>query len=83
MPVVGDCMTDEVNPGEVVIYSTPLDAEIGRVMVALRDEEELIIKRLKLAGEKQVLRPKHGKDVPVDERIRLLGRGGSVQRPSL
>lgn len=82
-PVVGDCMTDEINPGEVVIYSTKLGAEIGKVMVALRDEEELIIKRLKLAGDKQVLRPNHGKDVPVDERIRFLGRGVSVQRPLL
>ncbi len=82
-PIVGDCMTDEINPGEVVIYSTKLGAEIGKVMVALRDEEELIIKRLKLAGDKQVLRPNHGKDVPVDERIRFLGRGVSVQRPLL
>lgn len=82
-PVVGDCMTDEINPGEVVIYSTRLSAEIGKIMVALRDEEELIIKRLKLAGEQQVLRPNHGKDVPVDERIRFLGRGVSVQRPLL
>jgi hypothetical protein len=82
-PVVGDCMTDEINPGELVIYSTRLGAEIGKIMVALRDEEELIIKRLKLAGDKQVLRPNHGKDVPVDERIRFLGRGVSVQRPLL
>lgn len=82
-PVVGDCMTDEINPGEVVIYSTKLGAEIGKVMVALRDEEDLIIKRLKLVGDTQVLRPNHGKDVPVDERIRFLGRGVSVQRPLL
>lgn len=82
-PVVGACMADEINPGEMVIYSTRLSAEIGKVMVALRDEEELIIKRLKLAGDTQVLRPNHGKDVPVDERIRFLGRGVSVQRPLL
>lgn len=82
-PIVGDCMTDEINPGEVVIYSTRLGAEIGKIMVALRDEEELIIKRLRLEGERQVLRPNHGADVPVDERIRFLGRGVSVQRPLL
>ncbi len=82
-PVIGDCMADEINPNEVVIYSTRLSAEIGRVMVALRDEEDLIIKRLKMVGDKQVLRPNHGKDVPVDERIRFLGRGVSVQRPLL
>lgn len=82
-PVVGDCMADEIKPGEVVIYSTRLSAEIGKIMVALRDEEELIIKRLRLDGERQVLRPNHGKDVPVDERIRFLGRGVSVQRPLL
>lgn len=82
-PVVGDCMLDEISPGEVVIYSTRLGAELGRIMVALRDEEELIIKRLKLVNGKQVLRPNHGEDVPVDERIRFLGRGVSVQRPLL
>ncbi len=82
-PVIGECMTDEIKPGEVVIYSTRLSAEIGRVMVALRDEEELIIKRLRLDGDKQVLRPNHGDDVPVDDRIRFLGRGVSVQRALL
>ncbi len=82
-PVVGDCMEDEIKPGEVVIYSTRLGAEIGKVMVAVRDEEELIIKRLKLVRGAQVLRPNKGADVPVDERIRFLGRGVSVQRPLL
>lgn len=82
-PVVGECMVDDILPGEVVIYSTRLSAEVGRIMVALRDEEELIIKRLKLVGDKQVLRPNQGEDVPVDERIRFLGRGVSVQRALL
>lgn len=82
-PVIGKCMVDDILPGEVVIYSTRLSAEIGRIMVALRDEEELIIKRLKLVGDKQVLRPNQGEDVPVDDRIRFLGRGVSVQRPLL
>lgn len=82
-PVIGECMADEIKPGEVVIYSTRLSAEIGRVMVALRDEEELIIKRLRLDGDRQVLRPNHGEDVPVDDRIRFLGRGVSVQRALL
>jgi len=82
-PVVGECMADEIKAGEVVIYSTRLGAEIGRVMVALRDEEELIIKRLRLDGDLQVLRPNHGADVPVDDRIRFLGRGVSVQRALL
>lgn len=82
-PVAGDCMADEIQLGEVVIYNDCLSAAIGKVMVALRDEEELIIKRLRLAGDKQVLRPNHGKDVLVDERIRFLVRGVSVQRPLL
>jgi transcriptional regulator with XRE-family HTH domain len=82
-PVVGDCMLDELKPGEVVIYSTRLPAEIGKIMVALRDDEELLIKRLKLIGGMQVLHPNRGEDVLVDERIRFLGRGVSVQRPLL
>lgn len=82
-PVVGDCMEDEISPGEIVIYNTKMEPEIGRVMVALRDEEELLIKRLKIVRGVQVLRPNRGEDVPVDERIRFLGRGVSVQRPLL
>lgn len=80
-PVVGDCMLDEIKSGEVVIYNTRLALEIGRIAVALRDEEELLIKRLRLVGGCQVLRPNRGEDVPVDERIRFLGRGVAVQRP--
>jgi phage repressor protein C with HTH and peptisase S24 domain len=83
VPILGNCMADEIVSGDVVLYNPRLNPEIGGIMVALRDEEELIIKRLKLAGDKQVLRPNHGKDVPVDERIRFLGRGVSVQRPLL
>ena len=82
-PVVGDCMEDEIHPGEVVIYSTRLGAEINKIMVALRDEEELLIKRLVVHNGAQILRPNRGEDVPVDERIRFLGRGVSVQRPLL
>lgn len=82
-PVVGDCMEDEIHPGEVVIYSTRLGAELNKIMVALRDEEELLIKRLVVHNGAQILRPNRGEDVPVDERIRFLGRGVSVQRPLL
>lgn len=82
-PVVGDCMEDEIHPGEVVIYSTRLGAEINKIMVALRDEEELLIKRLVVHNGAQLLRPNRGEDVPVDDRIRFLGRGVSVQRPLL
>lgn len=80
-PVVGDCMESEIHSGEIVIYSTRAPIEIGRIVVALRDEDELLIKRLRLIGDRQVLRPNRGEDVPVDERIRFLGRGVAVQRP--
>lgn len=56
-PVVGDCMEDEIHPGEVVIYSTRLGAELNKIMVALRDEEELLIKRLVVHNGAQILRP--------------------------
>jgi len=79
-PVVGDCMMDEIQPGEVVIYNTRLGPEIDRIMVALRNEEELLIKRLRLVDGVQLLRPNHGEDVPVDEQIRFLGRAVSAQR---
>lgn len=83
VPIVGDCMVDDILPGELVIYNTKLSPEIGRVMVALRDEEELLIKRLVAVKGRQILRPNRGEDIPVDERIRFLGLGVSVQRPLL
>lgn len=78
--VTGDCMVDDIMPGEFIIYNTKLSPEIGKVMVALRNEEDLIIKRLRLVKGRQVLRPNQGEDVPVDDSIRFLGRGVSVQR---
>lgn len=79
--VVGDCMKDDIQPGEILIYNDRLSPEIGRIMVALRDEEELLIKRLVLLGEKQFLRPNRGDPVVVDERIRFLGRAVAATRP--
>ncbi len=80
VPVVGDCMVPDLYPGEVLVYNVRLQPEIGRIMVALRDEEELLIKRLVLDGTRQLLRPNKGVPVPVDERIRFLGAAVSAQR---
>lgn len=80
VPVVGDCMKDDLQPGEIVIYNDRLSPEIGCIMVALRDEADLLIKRLALAGGQQVLRPNRGKSVVVDDRIRFLGRAVAVTR---
>lgn len=80
VPVVGDCMKDDLQPGELVIYNERLGPEIGCIMVALRDESELLIKRLALLKGQQVLRPNKGKSVVIDERIRFLGRAVAVTR---
>lgn len=78
--VVGDCMVPDLMPGEVVIYNRKLGAELGKIMVALRDEEELLIKRLVYARDDQWLHPNEGLDIRVDERIRFLGRAVAVTR---
>lgn len=78
--VIGDCMVPDLLPGEVVIYNRKFGAEIGRIMVALRDEEELLIKRLIYARDHQWLHPNEGIDIRVDERIRFLGRAVAVTR---
>lgn len=78
--VVGDCMVPDLIPGETVIYNTRMDAEIGKIMVALRDENELLIKRLIFARDDQWLHPNEGLDIRVDERIRFLGRAVAVTR---
>ena len=78
--VVGDCMVPDLMPGEVIIYNRKLSPEIGRIMVALRDEEELLIKRLIFVRDDQFLHPNEGLDIRVDERIRFLGRAVAVTR---
>lgn len=52
-------------------------------MACPRDEGESIFKRLKLAEDKQVVRSNYSNDAPVDERVRFLEWGVSVQRPLL
>jgi len=78
--VRGDCMVPDLYPGEVVVYNVRLGAEIGKIMVALRDEEELLVKRLVLVGDDQFLHPNEGMNIRVDERIRFLGRAVAVTR---
>jgi transcriptional regulator with XRE-family HTH domain len=78
--VHGDCMVPDLYPGEVVVYNTRLSPEIGKIMVALRDEEELIVKRLVLVGDDQFLHPNEGMNIRVDDRIRFLGRAVAVTR---
>lgn len=78
--VVGDCMVPDLIPGETVIYNTKMEPEVGKIMVALRDEEELLIKRLIFARDDQWLHPNEGLDIRVDERIRFLGRAVAVTR---
>ncbi|HEY8598524.1 MAG TPA: helix-turn-helix domain-containing protein [Thermomicrobiales bacterium] len=78
--VRGDCMVPDLYPGEVVVYNIRLGAEIGKIMVALRDEEELLVKRLVLEGDDRFLHPNEGMNIRVDERIRFLGRAVAVTR---
>lgn len=78
--VEGDCMVPDLMPGEIVVYNTNFPPEIGKIMVALRDEEELLIKRLIYTRDDQWLHPNEGLDIRVDERIRFLGRAVAVTR---
>lgn len=78
--VRGDCMVPDLYPGEVVVYNVRLGAEIGKIMVAILDEEELLVKRLVLVGDDQFLHPNEGTNIRVDERIRFLGRAVAVTR---
>lgn len=80
VPVTGDCMVTDLFPGEIVIYNERLEPEVGSIMVALRDEDDLIIKRLVVEDGRQLLRPNKGNAIEVDERVRFLGRAVSAQR---
>lgn len=78
-PVFGDCMVSDLYPGEIVIYNERPGPEIGGIMVALRDEDDLLIKRLVVEDGRQLLRPNKVEAVEVDDRARFLGRAVSAQ----
>jgi transcriptional regulator with XRE-family HTH domain len=71
--VTGDCMGDEVKPGEVVHFDPARPAEDGDMVVAAKDGEKALVKWLDQRGTIQYLLPVHGDPIPIDDSIEVIG----------
>lgn len=78
--VEGRCMEPDLLPGDIVIVDRRQMPQPGKIVVALRDEAELLIKRLVVKGEAQELNSNDGQVIPLDERVRILGPVVAFQR---
>lgn len=78
--VIGRCMEPELYPGDLVILDRDLAPVSGKIVVAVRDEEELLIKRFMERDGVQCLVSNKGQEVAVDERVRILGPAVAFQR---
>ncbi len=78
--VIGRCMEPELFPGDVVIIDRERVPISGKVVVAVRDEQELLIKRFVARGDVQYLVSNDGREVAIDERLRILGPVLAYQR---
>lgn len=80
IPVRGRCMATEIMPGDLVLLDRDGFPESGDIVIAMRDEEELLIKRLTVRGQQRCLISNDGQEIAVDERIRILGPAVLFQR---
>ncbi len=78
--VIGRCMEPELYPGDVVIIDRERAPVTGKIVVAVRDEEDLLIKRFVVRDGVECLVSNDGQEVAVDERVRLLGPAVAYQR---
>jgi len=70
--VEGRCMEDRLYPGDAVIFDTRLMPNIGDIIVGIRFNE-MLIKYLRLKGDRQYLEAHNGEVLPLDQYIRILG----------
>ncbi len=78
--VTGRCMEPELCPGDLEIIDREQVPRPGRIVIAVRDEEELLIKRLVVRNGSQRLISNDGQEIVIDERIRVLGPVVAFQR---
>ncbi|MGQ0526770.1 MAG: transcriptional repressor LexA [Alphaproteobacteria bacterium] len=84
LTVEGDSMINAgINDGDTVIIKRCDDAENGTIIVALIDDEEATLKRLRRAGNKIVLEPENDADEPrilEPGRVKIQGKLVSLLR---
>ncbi len=84
LTVDGDSMVEAgIHDGDTVIIRRCDNAENGTIIVALVDEEEVTLKRLRRAGNKIVLEPENASYAPQvlePQRVKIQGRLVSLMR---
>lgn len=79
--VAGHCLEPDLRPGDFVVIDRDRAPTPGKLVVAVRDEEEALIKRLVDRDGTWYLTTNDGhSDIPVDEHIRILGPVVAYQR---
>lgn len=79
--VTGRCLEPELRHGDFVVIDRDRAAEPGKLVVAVRDEEEALIKRLVERDGALYLSTNDGRpDTPVDDHVRILGPVVAYQR---
>lgn len=79
--IENECMIDLLYPGDIVTIDTRQSAQPNDVIVAVRFNDELLVKNLRVKDEHQYLESEDGKTIiPLDQYIRILGPVVSVQR---
>lgn len=79
--VTGRCLEPDLCPGDLVHIDRDRAPVPGKFVVAVRDEEEALIKRLvERDGEWNLAACDGRPEIPVDERIRILGPVVAFQR---
>lgn len=79
--VTGRCLEPELRHGDFVVIDRDRAAEPGKLVVAVRDEEEALIKRLvERDGSLYLSTNDDRPDLPVDEHVRILGPVVAYQR---
>lgn len=81
LAVTGRCLEPELRHGDFVVIDRDRAAEPGKLVVAVRDEEEALIKRLVERDGLLYLATNDGRpDLPVDDHVRILGPVVAYQR---
>ena len=79
--IENECMVDLLYPGDIVTIDTRQEAQPNDVVVAVRFNDELLVKNLRVKDEHQYLQSEDGTTIiPIDQYIRILGPVVSVQR---
>ncbi len=75
MKVSGRCMEPRLCPGDTIIVDPEKVPEPGKIVVAVAgvDWDQVLVKYLAMDKGVRVLRPEHGKPIPIDETVRIVG----------